>query len=197
MSIFRNKFSFIYFMLFLAAPLLISSCGHHRDIAKTETKKPEHAKTEAPPSHSSASSASKIEKKYASLLNVKEDEISNVKLYAFIDDWYGVPYKYGGKNKSGIDCSNFTATLYNTIYNKSVTGSSASIFNQCKTVPKSDLKEGDLLFFKIDQEGISHVGVYLQNNKFVHATTKKGVMIDDLDEAYYKKYFYKAGRLAK
>ena len=193
MGILRNKFYTIYFPLLLAVPLFISSCGHHKEIEKTESKKPEHVKAENPPAHSS----NKIEKKYASLLNVKENEISNVKLYAFIDDWYGVPYKYGGKNKSGIDCSNFTATLYNTIYNKSITGSSSSIFNQCKAVPKSDLQEGDLLFFKIEQEGISHIGVYLQNNKFVHATTKKGVMIDDLDEAYYKKYFYKAGRLAK
>ena len=64
-----------------------------------------------------------------------------------------------------------------------------------KTVSKSNLEEGDLLFFKIDGDKISHIGVYLQNNKFVHATTKKGVMIDDLDEAYYKKYYYKAGRL--
>ena len=52
-----------------------------------------------------------------------------------------------------------------------------------------------MVFFKIENDNINHIGIYLQNNKFVHASTKKGIMIDDLDEAYYKKYFFKAGRL--
>jgi len=191
MSIFKNKFSLVYFLLAFSVPLFVSSCSHPKEIAKTETPTPSH------PGKERTGSSDRIEKKYASLLNVKEEQIDNVKLYAFIDDWYGVPYKYGGKNKSGIDCSNFTSTLYTKIYNKPITGTSASIFSQCKAVSKNDLKEGDLVFFKIEKDDISHIGVYLQNNKFVHATTKKGVMIDDLDEAYYKKYFYKAGRLTK
>jgi murein DD-endopeptidase / murein LD-carboxypeptidase len=139
--------------------------------------------------------AKKVETKYAELLGVNPNSISNVELYSFIDEWYGVPYKYGGKNKNGIDCSNFTAILYKKIYNKALSGGSSSIFKQCDVVSAKKLKEGDLLFFKIEKDEISHIGIYLQNNKFVHATTKKGVMINDLDEAYYKKYFYKAGRI--
>ncbi|MCW3082906.1 MAG: glycoside hydrolase [Bacteroidetes bacterium] len=184
----KRLFSFYLFPLAFALPLFISSCRPAKEISKTEQRSSEK---ENKPTVSST----KLEKKYAELLNVNEDRISNTKLYSFIDDWYGVPYKYGGQNKKGIDCSNFAATLYATIYNKQLKGSSASIFNQCKVISRSDLKEGDLLFFKIEKEDISHIAVYLQNNKFVHATTKKGVMIDDLDEAYYKKYFYKAGRV--
>jgi lipoprotein Spr len=148
-------------------------------------------------SHSpSATPASKkIEKKYSEILGVSQSDISNTDLYLFIDEWYGVPYEYGGKNKNGIDCSNFTSTLYKTVYRKAVSGSSSAIFKQCQVVSKEDLKEGDLLFFKIEKDEISHIGVFLQNNKFVHATTKKGVMIDDLNEPYYKKYFFKAGRI--
>jgi murein DD-endopeptidase / murein LD-carboxypeptidase len=186
MSIFKNKLSFFYLTLFFTFAVFTTSCKSNKDISKTENKNSENG-------HASK----KIEKKYASLLNVPEDNISNTRLYSFIDEWYGVPYKYGGKNKNGIDCSNFTSTLYKDIYNRSVSGSSSSIFDQCKVVSRKDLKEGDLVFFKIEKDGISHIGVYLQNNKFVHATTKKGVMINDLDEAYYKKYFYKAGRLSK
>jgi lipoprotein Spr len=126
---------------------------------------------------------------------VNEQKIESIKLYALIDDWYGTVYKYGGCDKNGIDCSNFVGVLYQEIYNKSLKGSSASIFNQCTPVVKSELREGDLLFFKIDSKAVSHIGIYLQNNRFVHATTKKGVMIDDLEEAYYKTRFYKAGRL--
>ena len=142
-------------------------------------------------------SSKKLEQKYASLLAVDESRIDNIPLYSFIDDWYGVPYKYGGKNKSGIDCSNFTSTLYSSVYKKTLSGNSSSIYNMCKSLSKNDLQEGDLVFFKIETNDISHIGVYLQNNKFVHATTKKGIMIDDLDEPYYKKYFYKGGRIIK
>ena len=158
----------------------LSSCRSHKEVSKTNT---------------SSSKAAKVKEKYALVLKVDESKIENIKLYTFIDEWYAVPYKYGGNTKSGIDCSNFTATLYSTIYNKSISGSSSGIFEKCKVVSKSNLEEGDLVFFKIDGNKISHIGVYLQNNKFVHATTKKGVMIDDLDEPYYKKYYFKSGRI--
>lgn len=174
----------------LAAPLLLGSCRATRNAAKTQQQHPEQEKT----SVATLKNTHQLEEKYAALLHVDESRISNLKLYSFIDDWYGVPYKYGGQNKKGIDCSNFAATLYASIYGSQLKGSSASIFNQCKIISRGELREGDLLFFKIDKETISHIAVYLQNNKFVHATTKKGVMIDDLDEPYYKKYFYKAGR---
>ncbi|OFZ00922.1 MAG: hypothetical protein A3K10_02245 [Bacteroidetes bacterium RIFCSPLOWO2_12_FULL_31_6] len=179
---------FKYFIRFLILSILlffavsISSCRSHKDASNNEL-------------NTSAPKSKKVKEKYATLLNVEENRIENVKLYSFIDEWYGVPYKYGGKNKSGIDCSNFTSTLYSNTYGKSISGSSSSIFEQCKVISKSNLEEGDLVFFKIDGDKISHIGVYLQNNKFVHATTKKGVMINDLDELYYKKYFYKAGRI--
>ncbi|MBL0329005.1 MAG: C40 family peptidase [Bacteroidetes bacterium] len=179
----NNHLSFKYALpLLLLFAVSIGACRSGKDATSSHTS-------------SSSTKSKKITEKYATLLNVSEGKIENIKLYSFIDEWYGVPYKYGGKNKNGIDCSNFTATLYSTIYGKSISGSSASIFDQCKVISKSNLEEGDLVFFKIDGNKISHIGVYLQNNKFVHATTKKGVMIDDLDEDYYKKYYYKAGRL--
>ena len=140
------------------------------------------------------SSDRSIERKYSKILQISKEDIINIKLYAFIDEWYGTPYKYGGKNKKGLDCSGFTSLLCKEVFGKEVSGSSASIFNHCRPVSKKELQEGDLVFFKIDSKVVSHVGVYLQNNKFVHATTKAGVMINDLNEEYYKKYFEGAGR---
>ena len=173
-----------YFLFLITIALLAASCSSHKGIATTlETKKgnePESAN---------------IQNRYATLLNVDNKKIDNTQLYSFIDEWYKTPYKYGGHTKKGIDCSNFASTLYSQVYHKSITGSSLSISKQCKTVSKSNLTEGDLVFFKIDNGDVSHIGVYLQNNKFVHATTKKGVIIDDMDEPYYKKYFYAGGRL--
>lgn len=142
-----------------------------------------------------ASSSNKIKNKYASLLGVAENRISNIKLYSFIDEWYAVPYQYAGKSKKGIDCSGFTSILYQQVYNKLLSGPAAGIYKLCSPLSRKELKEGDLVFFKIESDNISHIGIYLQNNKFVHASTKKGVIINDLDEAYYKKYYYKGGRV--
>ncbi len=182
MYFFKNTYRCCYFMILLFIAVSTSFCHSHKNISSTND-------------NSSSTKSKKIQSKYAQILSVDENKIGNIKLYSFIDEWYGVPYKYGGKNKSGIDCSNFTSTLYNAVYNKPLIGSSSSIFEQCKSVSKNNLEEGDFVFFKIDGDKISHIGVYLQNNKFVHATTKKGVMIDDIDEPYYKKYFYKGGRI--
>lgn len=136
-----------------------------------------------------------LRKKYAGLLGVTEKEIRNLPLYRFIDDWYGTPYKYAGKSKSGVDCSGFASILYDQVYKKKISGSASSIFGQCDAVNENKLEEGDLVFFKINGDKISHVGVFLQNKRFVHASTHKGVIISSLDEAYYHKYFYKGGKL--
>jgi len=85
--------------------------------------------------------------------------------------------------------------LYKTSFDITLAQSAADIYKEVKPVKKSALKEGDLVFFKINKKKISHVGVYIGNNKFVHASVQSGVVISDLDEPYYKKYFYKAGRV--
>lgn len=190
----------------LIAVFCITSCKHHKtattstkphvkktEIAKkpdSETRKPD---TKTADKHEQGSGS--IKKTYAAKLNVPESDIKNEKLYQFIDEWYAVPYKYAGKDKNGIDCSGFTGVLCSTIYNKKVSSSSRAIYEETNRINTSDLKEGDLVFFIINGKSVSHVGVYLQHNKFVHASTHKGVIISDLDEPYYKKYFYKAGRL--
>ena len=58
-----------------------------------------------------------------------------------------------------------------------------------------ELRTGDLVFFKINNDKISHVGIYLKNNKFIHASSYRGVTVNDLDESYYKKYYYASGRV--
>jgi lipoprotein Spr len=120
----------------------------------------------------------------------------NRDLYLEIYRWYKTCYHYGGNTGKGIDCSHFVNMLYEKIYGKTLNSSSSSIYPQCKPLKGgiTKAKEGDLLFFKIKKKRISHVGLYLQNGLFVHASTQSGVIISSLTEPYYKKHFYKAGR---
>ena len=167
--------------LLFATILLFAGCATSRK-AERIAKATQEAKEKA------------IKEKYADKIGIPADSI-NLPLYSFVDEWYGTPYKYAGHTKSGVDCSDFVCILLQTIYNKTLSGTAGDIFDQCAPVSPDSLKEGDLVFFKIKSKAISHLGFYLQNNKFVHATVHAGVMIDDLGEDYYKKYFYKAGRL--
>ena len=116
-------------------------------------------------------------------------------LYYQVYDWVGTRYKYAGKSKTGIDCSGFVNEMYRCAYCINLNGGSKDIWPNVKPIEREDLREGDILFFKIKKGQISHIGVYLGNNKFAHASVHSGVIISDLNEAYYKKYFYKGGRI--
>jgi cell wall-associated NlpC family hydrolase len=133
--------------------------------------------------------------KYAILLDVPVEEVDDEKLFSFIESWYGTPYRYGGFSKDGVDCSGFTQALMSNIYQLNLPRISAEQYNQSKRISRKELKEGDLVFFKTNGSSISHVGVYLRNNKFVHASTSSGVMINDLNDDYYARRFAGSGRV--
>ncbi len=122
------------------------------------------------------------------------ETVTNERLITFLENWYGTPYKYGGDKKTGIDCSAFTCLMMDTVYNVALPRTSREQFAAGKRITKSDLSQGDLVFFNTTG-GISHVGVYLNNNKFVHASTSSGVMISDLEDGYFKKRYVGATRL--
>ncbi|HYK76984.1 MAG TPA: NlpC/P60 family protein [Daejeonella sp.] len=132
---------------------------------------------------------------FSQIMGVALSATSNLRLYQFVYDWIGTPYRLGGDTKRGIDCSGFAFQLYNKVFNTIIGSNSRNIFSMVNPVSKDDLKEGDLVFFKIKSRSITHMGVYMGNNKFAHASSSKGVMISDLDEDYWKRYYYKGGRL--
>lgn len=132
-------------------------------------------------------------------LQLSEREIKSTKLFSFSEDWYGVPYRYGGCDKSGVDCSCFANVLYQQVYSKSIARSANDIFKNCDQLSLDELQQGDFLFFKIGGSGasITHIGIFLKGTYFIHSSSSRGVILNSLDEAYYKKYFFCAGKLRK
>lgn len=128
------------------------------------------------------------------IMGVALSATSNMKLFHFVYDWIGTPYHFGGSSRKGIDCSAFTKELYSEVFNLDIQRNSRDIFSMVSPVSKDELKEGDLVFFKIHSRRISHVGVYLGNGRFAHASSR-GVAISSLSDAYYSRYFYRGGRL--
>lgn len=135
--------------------------------------------------------------KYAQLLDLPVESVINEKLFGFIEEWWGAPYRMGGNSKDGIDCSNFVNTLMAAVFQINLVGNSLQLFHQVKRLgKKGELQLGDLVFFAINRHRrISHVGIYLENDRFVHASSSSGVMISDLKEPYWTKYYAGAGRI--
>lgn len=171
------------FAAFLVTPIVFSSC---------KTKK---LLTDARNLQSYSKLSGSVKERYSEILNVSANEIVNEKLYRFIDEWMGVPYLASGMDKNGVDCSGFTTVLEKSVFNTDVPRIARVMANNVKRKYEGELEEGDLVFFDFNGQQFSHVGVYLKNNKFVHASTSKGVIISDLKDPWYYKYFSRAGTL--
>lgn len=184
-------------LLFLVAAVLLSSCGAKRKTSSKYTYGSVNPKKGAPISDASDArtkeySNNKLEN-YAELLGVKTKELDNKNLYFMIDEWMGTPHRLGGMDKRGVDCSGFVTLLYDKIYGKELPRTSRDMADNVKRKYENQLKEGDLVFFSFGGRNIDHVGIYLHNGKFVHVSTRKGVIISNLSDSWYYKYFKRSG----
>jgi lipoprotein Spr len=170
--------------------LLTNACKHQQ---KTTTEHKKNEKVE----HQNTPQTSGAEKILIEKLGFTKHEIKKSKLFSFVCEWYTTPYLYGGCKKTGVDCSCFANLLYDEVYHTNITRTAGEMFKQCKQISSEDAKEGDLYFFKINSDKISHVGICIKQDYFVHASVSKGVVLSSLNETYYKKYFYCAGRIKK
>tara|TARA_R110002072_G_scaffold70522_16_gene170222 strand:- start:363 stop:932 length:570 start_codon:yes stop_codon:yes gene_type:complete len=132
----------------------------------------------------------------ATLKEPNSEKQRNEELYAFIEKWKGVPHRMGGMSTRGVDCSGLVIQIYKEVYQMDFKNRRArDIYTETIAIAKEDLKEGDLVFFKIRSKNIDHIGLYLSDGKFVHASSSKGVMISNLEENYFKKHFFSGGRI--
>lgn len=161
------------FVLALVSLLALASCSSHRDIVADNYKK--------------------------QYFGIKLSGDDNLKLYDEIESWIGVPYRYGGSTRRGVDCSGLVVNVYKDVYGIKLQRNSELIYKKnCDKIKKSKLREGDLVFFKTGKKKrINHVGIYLKNGKFVHTSASRGVIISSLDEDYYRRNFMQAGRVKK
>ena len=137
-----------------------------------------------------------IVNKYSKLLDVPPDNITNIKLYTLIEQYSFTPYKFGGNDASGVDCSGFSCVIEKQIFGVTIprsTGSQAKVV-QSKSI--SQLKEGDLVFLKLGGNAINHVGVYLQNGYFVHATSNLGIVLDNVNDPDTQQRFMACGSVS-
>ncbi|WP_077155075.1 C40 family peptidase [Bacteroides bouchesdurhonensis] len=121
----------------------------------------------------------------------------NHKLYMESADWIGVPYRGGGDSKRGTDCSGLTYQVYRKVYRTQLPRNTEDLKKKSNKVSKRNLREGDLVFFTSRNSGkkVAHVGIYLKNGKFIHASTSKGVIVSNLNEDYYTKHWISGGRI--
>jgi len=155
----------IFFLIVIV--FFLSSCGTRKYTVKSDTK------------------ASKAADAMANLRSKA--------LYRFINEWTGVKYRFGGLDKNGIDCSGFAFLLEKEIYGVTLPRISREQANVVRRKNFDNLKEGDLVFFSFGGNDVDHVGVYLNSGFFVHASTTRGVIVDDLTLPAYQRVLVKSG----
>lgn len=130
-------------------------------------------------------------------ISIGKHDKENLELFTVAEKWLGVPYCYGGNTKKGCDCSGFVSQVYKAVYGKSLERNSAAIRDKnCSKIRRSQLRTGDLVFFKTgSSRKINHVGIYLKDDKFIHASSSKGVIVSSLEEKYYIRTYVCSGRV--
>ena len=128
-------------------------------------------------------------------LGIEREPGDNEALYDAINEWMGTPYRYGGTDKNGVDCSGFVGNIYRQVYGRNLHRVANDMQQDAELISRSQLREGDVVFFTNSKGRVSHVGIYLKNGLFAQSSTSRGVIISRLDEGYWSKHFYKGGRV--
>ncbi|EKY3231626.1 bifunctional murein DD-endopeptidase/murein LD-carboxypeptidase [Cronobacter malonaticus] len=168
----------------VAVAVLLSACS------STNTAKNMHSETHA------------VGENDGLLLQASQDEFEQMvrtldvksRIMDQYADWKGVRYRLGGSTKTGIDCSGFVQRTFREQFGLELPRSTYEQQEMGKPVDRARLRSGDLVLFRAGSTG-RHVGIYIGNNQFVHASTRSGVMISNMDEPYWKKRYNEARRV--
>lgn len=128
------------------------------------------------------------------VMGIALGEGDNAKLYEAIAGWIGTPYRYGGTTKEGVDCSAFVGHIYKEVYGLKLHRVADDMRKDFTLVSRSELSEGDVVFFTNSKGRVSHVGIYLKDDLFAHSSTSRGVIVSRLGDKYWSAHFYKGGK---
>ena len=121
--------------------------------------------------------------------------ISRDKMLLDIISFLKVPYRYGGSTRDGIDCSAFTSLIFASVASVALPRSASEQYRVGDRIAKPRLRFGDLVFFHTRGRRVSHVGIFLENDIFVHASVSEGVTFSSLESKYYKTRYAGARRV--
>ena len=134
--------------------------------------------------------------RYAEFMQIDNNSILLPQLYDEIDEWIGTPYRYGRDSKQkGTDCSGFVGKVFQQLFEEKLPRSAAGMAGVVVNKPKDELQEGDLIILNYYGRRNSHVGIYLQNGWFVHASNVYGVTLANINNPYYKQKVNKCGSI--
>jgi len=163
--------------------LLLSGCASSSRFAGSHSDKP-------------AANATEVrEETVAPNIVRSESPIDEHAFLAHLMPYMGIPYVYDGSDSTGFDCSGFTARMYSDILGESIPHSTADQYVMGAAVNRDALQFGDLVFFSIESSSPSHVGIYVGDGLFAHASVSLGVTISMLDSNYYRRYYCGARRI--
>jgi cell wall-associated NlpC family hydrolase len=120
-----------------------------------------------------------------------QTEATLSRLYQQHADWRGTPYRLGGQSRHGIDCSAFVQKTYQDLFGLRLPRTTSQQFRAGQTINKSDLQPGDLVFFRNG----NHVGIYLEEDRFLHASTRLGVTISSMNNIYWSRKYWRSIRV--
>lgn len=153
---------------------------------------------------SCASKSSLTQRDYRALakagiaLGVDIDYDDDHPLFLEAAKWMGTPYRNGGNSKRGIDCSGLTHHIYKKAYHKKIPRTTREQYESCRTTVRrpSQLQQGDLVFFHPagKRKTCNHVGIFLKDGKFIHASSSRGVVVDRLDSKHWAQLWLSGGR---
>ncbi|MBC8043973.1 MAG: C40 family peptidase [Rhizobacter sp.] len=181
------KLLFLLPVIFLAIPNMAckaTSASRRFDAKATTTE--EIAALESEIDNTSTTPDAAIEKYNRDLRRISVPSNAAELLEVEISKYLGTNYKHGGTELSGIDCSGFVSRVFNSALGVKLPRTTVDQSKLGDAADKKELAFGDLIFFKIHGRRISHVGIYIGEGKFAHASLKIGVTVSNLEEKYYK-----------
>ncbi len=124
----------------------------------------------------------------------KSTEVKTILLKQY-KEWQNTPHKIGGLSKRGIDCSGFTLVTFQSKFGYTLPRTTKLQAQTGKKIARKNIQAGDLVFFK-PSIFYNHVGIYMGNSEFLHASSSRGVMISNITESYWRNSYWTARRIS-